>query len=135
MKFYLSMLTLLFFSFAAIAEEKSGPIVLVGGGNIPNEAIKWMKSKSKSDKFVIVTLNKDRCERWKEFFGDPELFYPDELKKSDGIGGLVIDGGDQWQYVNKLNGKFYIGQRKGEFTKNYNRGENYGTKIRCYFSY
>ena len=105
MKFYLSMLTLLFFSFAAIAEEKSGPIVLVGGGNIPNEAIKWMKSKSKSDKFVIVTLNKDRCERWKEFFGDPELFYPDELKKSDGIGGLVIDGGDQWQYVNKLNGK------------------------------
>lgn len=89
------------------AEEKVGSIVLVGGGSIPPECISWMKNKCQSDKIVVVTLYKERGQRWKDFFGEPIFFLPEELKIEDlnGVGGLVIDGGDQYEYIQRLNGK------------------------------
>lgn len=107
MKFFYYLMLILspVFLFGEDKVEKSGPIILVGGGVIPKDAIQWMKGKAKTGKFVVITLHKDRCDRWKEFFGEPEIYHPDELKDCDDIGGLIIDGGDQWQYVTKLDGK------------------------------
>lgn len=105
MKFYLLMFILC--CLPVMAEEKSGPIILVGGGKVPDKAVKWMKEKSRNDKFIIVTCYPERDKRWKEFFGQPKFFLPEDLKIEEikDIGGLVIEGGDQWEYVKRLDGK------------------------------
>ena len=101
MKLY--FLLFLLFTFQVYAD--SGPVVLVGGGRIPEKAIQWMKERAKSNQYSVITLNKEKSERWKVYFDNPSFFFPEELKDIEGLGGLIIDGGDQWEYVNRLDGK------------------------------
>lgn len=90
-------------------KEQDGPIVLVGGGNVPNEAVRWFKERVKRGGYIVVTYDFDYSSRWITLLSSldirfvlPENFDKVELAK---IGGIIIDGGDQWKYVNRLSGE------------------------------
>lgn len=86
---------------------QDGAVVLVGGGNIPNKVVLFVKDKCKTNKILVVISNKEYGQRWKDLFGEPLFFFPDELKLEDldGIGGIILSGGDQFVYLQKLNPK------------------------------
>lgn len=89
-------------------DGQEGPIVLVGGGDIPNEAIHWFKKRIKTGRYVVITYDFEYSSRWINLLNTlnikfvlPEKFDQIDLSK---IGGIIIDGGDQWKYVNRLSG-------------------------------
>lgn len=101
-----AMIALLFISVWTNPEPKVGPIVLIGGGKIPHQAIEWVKPRSRFDNVYVVTYNFDKSNRWLNLFKSVTLILPKELteKHLNNIGCLVIDGGDQWNYLNQLDG-------------------------------
>lgn len=87
-------------------KHHKGVVILVGGGDIPTEAIDWMKSKSPLKQYIVVTCDPVRSERWNSILGCVSFVLPEQLTEAalNGIAGLVIDGGDQWNYLQRLNG-------------------------------
>lgn len=104
--------------------ENPGPVVLVGGGKIPQDAIVWLKQKSKTNNFVVITCNRDNGEfteddpnfinlitlrsnnRWVKMLENVQFVLPEDFSKTSlvGIGAIIIDGGDQWNYLTRLDG-------------------------------
>lgn len=98
--------------------EKPGPLVLVGGGPIPEDAIRWLKRKSLNVNYVVITCDTEikPDNRWKRMLKNVVFVLPEEFDKSHLVnaGAIVIDGGDQWQYVNRLNGTIiYLAHKMG----------------------
>lgn len=103
----------------------NGAIILVGGGKIPTEAIIWLKQRALSDNFLVITCNRNNGEfaeadsnfqnlielrknnRWVKMLGNVKFVLPEDFEKQSlsNIGAIIIDGGDQWQYLIRLNGK------------------------------
>jgi hypothetical protein len=100
----LIFITILISVLISIQHKKSGPIILIGGSHIPEEAIVWMKQKSKGNNYLVITCNEEKSQRWINLLGPvtfvpPENFKENHLSKTNAI---IIDGGDQWEYLNKL---------------------------------
>lgn len=98
--------------------EKPGPLVLVGGGPIPEDAINWLKQKALNINYVVITCDTEikPDNRWKKMLKNVIFILPEEFDKSHLVntGAIVIDGGDQWQYVNRLNGTIiYLAHKMG----------------------
>lgn len=90
-------------------DRQDGPIVLVGGGNVPNEAVRWFKDRVKKGGYIVITYDFDYSSRWINLLNSLDIRFvlPERFEKVDltKIGGIIIDGGDQWKYVNRLNGE------------------------------
>lgn len=89
--------------------EKPGPLVLVGGGTIPPDAIIWLKQKSLNANYLVITCDEDIMpdNRWKVMLKNVRYVLPEDFDKAClvDVGAIVIDGGDQWEYIKRLNGK------------------------------
>lgn len=111
MKIILALLVSMILLVAMVPKEhairEAGPVILVGGGSIPAEAIERFKErKLKGGRFVIVSYNKSQHDRWKSL--DPIFVLPERITgiPLHKVGGIVIEGGDQWIYLNTLSGKY-----------------------------
>ncbi len=88
--------------------NKPGPIILVGGGAIPPEALNWAKQYITPGKKIVLTCCKYRFEeikeKWNNLIGDCQVMVANEFTEDDlqGLSFLVINGGDQWEYLTKL---------------------------------
>lgn len=83
--------------------KQTGPVVLVGGGSIPIEAINWFKSHSLNDNFVVITQCLERCVFWRQYLPNSQFVLAKDFTSIDGVGGIVICGGCQWEYLQTLN--------------------------------
>lgn len=100
-------LLIIFLAYVLGPSSKNGVIVLCGGSEIPIEAISWLKSHSKNNKCVVVSCYKNQDLKWLNHFDDVTFLLAEELKESHliGLGNLVLCGGDQWLYLNRLDSK------------------------------
>lgn len=111
MKIILSLLLSMILLVAMVPKEyvvhEAGPVILVGGGSIPSQAIeKFKEHRLGHGHFVIVSYSECQQARWKSLnpiFVLPELITSIPLTS---VGGIVIEGGDQWVYLNRLSGKY-----------------------------
>jgi len=89
------------------SSNKHGAIVLVGGGEIPPQAISWLNKYVNHKTYLVISYNTENSSRWKALFNNVVFVLPEEFEKHslDNIGAIVIDGGDQWKYLNRLNGR------------------------------
>jgi hypothetical protein len=96
-----------FLLFITINLPQQGKIVLVGGGRIPTDAIAWFKKQAKSGKYLVITCQPEKSTKWFDLIGQVELIYPELLPKISlqNVAAIVIDGGDQWEYITRLDGK------------------------------
>lgn len=96
-----------FLLFMTINLPKQGKIVLVGGGRIPQDAIAWFKKQAKSGKYLVITCQPEKSTRWFDLIGQVELISPESFNITTlhNIAAIVIDGGDQWEYITRLDGK------------------------------
>jgi Peptidase family S51 len=87
----------------ASCSENFGCVVLCGGGSIPQKALEKLQEKRLGDgRFLVVSCEKPREGRWETL--DPIFALPEQVKDFpiDSICGLIIEGGDQWLYLNRL---------------------------------
>lgn len=84
---------------------KSGPVILSGGSHIPKDAVDWMKSKVKSNYLVISCDIETSSKKWLQLLDKAEFIGPEELneKHLNYVNAIIIDGGDQWEYLKKIN--------------------------------
>jgi len=91
------------------ANTMQSKLVLCGGGSIPDKAIEWAKSFDSNEysRCVVVSCYDDPNKRWGKYFSNIECIQPEELIRIDEktVKYLVIEGGDQWAYVNRLRKK------------------------------
>lgn len=110
MKTLLTLILLfIFISTTTFAQDQKAPLALVGGGNIPEDAVSWIKSKTNEKKFVVITCYpEDSIPKWGKHFTHLEAILPENAHEInlDEIAGLIIEGGNQWNYVSRLNAKF-----------------------------
>jgi len=85
--------------------QKPGDVILVGGGSIPERTIEWLKKISGT--FLVITTDFEYSERWISLLDNVLIIQPEDLDKGcfKNLAAIIIDGGDQWEYVNRLNGK------------------------------
>jgi cyanophycinase-like exopeptidase len=79
---------------------KTGTIVLIGGGEIPNELSSYTGS------YLIISTDVEYAKTiWPHILNVKKIILPEQLSYDDiaGLSGIVICGGDQWQYLNRLN--------------------------------
>jgi hypothetical protein len=91
---------------SSVTHKDSGPIILCGGGTVPPEAIEIFKSKVGQGKVVIVSTGELRS-RWKDNLTNYSFILPEQLAKTnlDNVKGLIIEGGDQNDYLTRTSGK------------------------------
>ena len=111
-RFFLVFLVLFVFisisySNISLSPKRPGPLILVGGGVIPDPAIQWLKQKAKKGKYIVITCHPELSCRWTAMLGSVDFVLPENFHKKSlyNVGAIIIDGGDQWQYINRLNGK------------------------------
>lgn len=93
------LLPLFLFALILSQPHKAGDIVLIGGGEIPKEISEYKGS------YIVVTTNiAYAMEVWPNILKVKKIIYPEQLCYSDivGLAGIVICGGDQWHYLNRL---------------------------------
>lgn len=106
MKVFLCFLLLC--SIGIAQDKQTTPLVLVGGGSIPKDAVEWIKNKCTIKKFLVITCNPEASiKKWSPHF-DLEVCLPENTSKVDLslIGGIIIEGGDQWNYITRLDKMF-----------------------------
>lgn len=96
-------------TFVQAQEKPKAPIVLIGGGTIPKDAVEWLKNKSEKDKYAVITCNLESSEKkWSPHFPNLLFTLPENANdiNIDEIAGIILEGGDQWNYITKLDSKF-----------------------------
>lgn len=88
---------------------QNGPIVLVGGGSIPVEAVQWLERRQLNGEQLVVTCDiESSIRKWSPLLTDPLFISPEEFTESrlSNTALIVIEGGDQWDYLHRrpLNG-------------------------------
>lgn len=77
----------------------TGDIIIIGGGDIPSEI------KGMSGIYLVISTDIEyaKCV-WPNYVKVKKYIAPSELSYDDliGIDGIVICGGDQWQYLNEF---------------------------------
>ena len=84
-------------------EKQPGAVVLVGGSHIPKPAVEWFKKQTTDGDYVVITRHPERQQYWEDALGKAKLVLPEEFKSLHGISGIIIGGGDQWDYLTNLN--------------------------------
>lgn len=91
--------------FAFKKNPKSGPVILSGGSHIPQEAIDWMKNKV-NDNYLIISCDiESSSKKWLKLLDKADFIGPEDLneKHLSSVKAIIIDGGDQWEYLKKIN--------------------------------
>lgn len=92
---------------------QNGPIVLVGGGSIPKEAVEWLQERCLKGEHLVISCDIERStNRWSSLLDNPTVISPEELteERLENTALIVIEGGDQWDYLSqeskcRLNGE------------------------------
>ncbi len=91
--------------------SENGPIVLVGGGPIPFEAIQWLEKRALDGHELIISCDSTTrsAAPWESLLSRPLVIAPEELTedKLPTTSAIIIEGGDQWDYLQlrPINGK------------------------------
>jgi hypothetical protein len=98
-------------------KEVSGTIILVGGGNVPAEISHFL---AEGQYVVIATHPLDAQCVWDHICKVACYLTPDKVTDDifniSGFAGVIINGGDQWEYLTMLDG--------GVIQRVYDRGFN-----------
>lgn len=80
-------------------------VILCGGGSIPIQAIDLAKENAVYDKCLVISCYPGQKDRWLNHFEHIKFILAENLteKDLDRVGILILEGGDQWIYLNKLN--------------------------------
>lgn len=94
-------------SFHTTKPIKPGEIILSGGGSIPLPVVNWIKKRAPIGKYLVITCYPDSKDKWIKLFENAIFILPEDFAKTSliNISAIIITGGDQFEYINRLSGK------------------------------
>lgn len=107
--FAFCLLTVILLTYLFCNKEQNGSIVLVGGGSpIPSEIFQWVSDHKSKGNVLLVTTDDEIGMKWDNLFklDIPVSVIPPEdltIARIKDIGAILIDGGDQYHYLSRLN--------------------------------